>query len=183
MDVVEDCGRLFMNSPKNVHMEKFHNRLHSFLRGWKSRASPTILASAGMFFVGEGDRTACWYCNCPLENWLPDDSPWVEHAKWFPNCDFLLLHKGFDFLVSHVRNRFSASAAINNGSISPSERNVLTSEIAKDVFLCKICYNEKINCVFVPCGHAFSCWSCSVKVLCCPVCRVNFTAIQQIFIS
>ena len=85
--------------------------------------------------------------------------------------------------MSHVRNRFSASAAINKGSISSSERNVLTSEIAKDVFLCKICYNEKINCVFVPCGHAFSCWSCSVKVLCCPVCRVNFTAIQKIFIS
>ena len=135
---IEDCGQLFMNSPKNVHMEKFHNRLHSFLRGWNSRASPTILASAGMLFVGEGDRTACWYCNRTLENWLPDDSPWVEHAKWFPNCYFLLLHKGFVCLVSHVRNRFSASAATNNCSISPSERNVLTSEIAKDVFLCKI---------------------------------------------
>ena len=52
MDVIEDRGRLFMNSSKNVHMYKSQNHLHSFLRAWNSRASPTILASSGMFFVG-----------------------------------------------------------------------------------------------------------------------------------
>ena len=33
--------------------------------------------------------------------------PWSEHARWFPNCPFLLLVKGQDF-VNEVQRLYSS---------------------------------------------------------------------------
>jgi len=38
---------------------------------------------------------------------------------------------------------------------------------------CCICFTNKINTVFVDCGHLISCPPCSVQVQTCPVCRAN----------
>ena len=100
----------------------------------------------------EGHRMACWYCNCVLENCLQDDNIWVEYAKWFRNCDFLLLLKGFGFLVSHVRYRFSASFAINNFSIFSFDCNVLHSATVEDVFHLKF-VTIKNNSILLPYHH------------------------------
>lgn len=56
------------------------------------------------FFIlgdGENDRMLCFCCNQGLMDWEYHDDPWVEHARWSPNCSFVLLSKGKDF-VEHV---------------------------------------------------------------------------------
>lgn len=40
---------------------------------------------------------------------------------------------------------------------------------------CKICYNNKAIMALVPCGHVFSCASCSKQLKNCSICRVNIT--------
>jgi len=96
------------SNPVNPHMRSLESRLSTFRSGWQAsrvRASPKQLAESGLYFLGERDRTKCWYCNGGLQNWEFNDDPWFEHAKWFPTCDFLLQMKGPDY-VHDVDRRF-----------------------------------------------------------------------------
>lgn len=34
-----------------------------------------------------------------MRNWEPDDDAWVEHARWFPKCPFLLQNRGQEFVT------------------------------------------------------------------------------------
>ncbi|KAG8430388.1 hypothetical protein GDO86_017899 [Hymenochirus boettgeri] len=47
---------------------------------------------------GNRDQVKCFHCDGGLRNWELGDDPWVEHAKWFPMCDFLLESKGEAFI-------------------------------------------------------------------------------------
>ncbi|CAG2121256.1 unnamed protein product [Medioppia subpectinata] len=44
------------------------------------------------------DYTKCFYCDGGLSNWEPGDEPWTEHAKWFPDCRFVVLNKSQAFV-------------------------------------------------------------------------------------
>lgn len=46
---------------------------------------------------------------------------------------------------------------------------------------CKICYSNKINSVFVPCGHLCSCIECSKNIEACPICRLGIDSSVRIF--
>jgi len=39
--------------------------------------------------VGPDDSVKCFHCDAVLKNWKPDDSPWTEHARWFPRCNYV----------------------------------------------------------------------------------------------
>ena len=90
--------------PINPHMRSRKARLQTFLDNasrWPThriRATLADIADAGMYYLGERDRVKCWYCNGGLQNWEMDDSPWEEHAKWFPLCEFVLQCKGPQFI-------------------------------------------------------------------------------------
>jgi len=34
-----------------------------------------------------------------LQHWERNDDPWMEHAKWFPQCEYLLQRKGIEFVT------------------------------------------------------------------------------------
>ena len=38
-----------------------------------------------------------------LKNWDRFDDPWIEHAKWFPLCEYLLKYIGVDFVKDIVK--------------------------------------------------------------------------------
>ena len=90
--------------PINPHMRSKEARLQTFLDNssiWPAhriRATPHQIVDAGMYYLGERDRVKCWYCNGGLQNWEKDDSPWEEHAKWFPLCEYVLQQKGPDYV-------------------------------------------------------------------------------------
>uniref|UniRef100_F6R5K2 Uncharacterized protein n=2 Tax=Ciona intestinalis TaxID=7719 RepID=F6R5K2_CIOIN len=93
--------------PYTKNMENFRERIRTFI-SWPrgvTKATPVEIAKAGFFYLKERDRAKCFYCNGGLQNWEPNDEPWFEHAKWFPNCDFLLREKGIEF-VQNVAGRF-----------------------------------------------------------------------------
>ncbi|XP_075182747.1 baculoviral IAP repeat-containing protein 1-like [Anomaloglossus baeobatrachus] len=65
-------------------------RLSSFT-SWPfyAKIEPVQLVSAGFYFTGRRDIVRCFSCDGCLGHWEGNDDPWKEHAKWFPECDFL----------------------------------------------------------------------------------------------
>ena len=53
--------------------------------------TPEVLATAGLFYLGQRDKVRCFYCGGTLCTWLPNDGPLEEHAKYNSNCTFLNL--------------------------------------------------------------------------------------------
>lgn len=52
-----------------------------------------------LYFIGMRDCVKCHFCNGGLKNWLPGDDPWVEHARWFPGCPYVISIKGKSFVA------------------------------------------------------------------------------------
>ena len=57
-----------------------------------------ILISLNYICKGYNDYVRCFFCGGGLRNWEPGDDPWVEHARWFPRCQFLRQSKGEEFV-------------------------------------------------------------------------------------
>lgn len=75
----------YPGNPLNPHMARYQNRISSF-RNWPYHieTSPEKFAAAGFFYLGQGDRLKCFYCNEGLQDWVDGEEPWFEHAKWSP---------------------------------------------------------------------------------------------------
>ncbi|XP_033741408.1 baculoviral IAP repeat-containing protein 7-like isoform X2 [Pecten maximus] len=75
-------------------------RAESFQNGWPAylNQTPYEMSSAGFFYSGNGDYCRCFYCGGGLRNWEPGDDPWVEHARWFPQCLYVKQNKGERFV-------------------------------------------------------------------------------------
>jgi len=51
---------------------------------------------------------------------------------------------------------------------------------APDSVLCKICFKEKLEVLFMPCGHVIACIQCAVTLDLCAVCRQPFTMTMRV---
>ncbi|XP_064478352.1 E3 ubiquitin-protein ligase XIAP-like [Ornithodoros turicata] len=60
------------------------------------------MAKAGFFFTGTDDRTTCFQCGNSLCSWDEDDDPLLEHARWYPDCPYVVLILG-DETIKDVR--------------------------------------------------------------------------------
>lgn len=72
------------------------------------------LAEAGFYRI-DMDKYACFYCAGELQNWtyLELENPWVEHARYFPDCGFLLEKKSQAF-VDNVQTTTPDSVRYKN---------------------------------------------------------------------
>ncbi|XP_070599213.1 baculoviral IAP repeat-containing protein 1-like [Erythrolamprus reginae] len=90
---------------KNNHQE-MESRLESF-SNWPfycKEIQPVLLAEAGFFFTGIKDTVQCFSCSGCLGNWEEGDDPWKEHAKWFPECEFLQRKKSRDEIKQYIQS-------------------------------------------------------------------------------
>ncbi|XP_078493058.1 E3 ubiquitin-protein ligase XIAP, partial [Ciona intestinalis] len=138
--------------PHNAHMRSLEQRRSSF-RGFSPRhhlrATMDEIAEAGFYFLGPGDLVKCWYCGNKLKNFDVEDEPWMEHAKWFPQCEFLLQNKGHAFVANiqttyprnvHVVNlpsvesgpTFLPSPQQNHQTLAAQQRQLLEEGMAQD---------------------------------------------------
>ncbi|XP_041343123.1 inhibitor of apoptosis protein-like [Pyrgilauda ruficollis] len=90
----------------NVSMQTHEARVKTFVN-WPTRipVQPEQLADAGFYYVGRNDDVKCFCCDGGLRCWESGDDPWIEHAKWFPRCEYLLRVKGREF-VNQIQARF-----------------------------------------------------------------------------
>lgn len=79
----------------------YNERLRTYIDGeWPIGLAqrPEPMAEAGFCYLGYGDRVQCFYCGEIIHQWLPTDTPWMEHAKWSPYCTFLNLIKSPEYI-------------------------------------------------------------------------------------
>ncbi|KAK0147018.1 E3 ubiquitin-protein ligase XIAP [Merluccius polli] len=211
-----------------VLMGSFHERLQSYA-GIQHPIDSEKLARAGFYSPGIADHVMCFHCGGGIKSWQPDEDPWIEHAKHYPGCSFLLTEKGQDF-VNQVQLQQNAATSSQNGF--PRHQNeLLQSEMAREALgigldpatvertileklgrtglgytstealihdclnstlpsdatskeedpikklqqlqrekQCKICMDQDICMVFIPCGHLVCCAECSKSLSKCPIC-------------
>ncbi|XP_051961952.1 baculoviral IAP repeat-containing protein 7-like isoform X2 [Xyrauchen texanus] len=109
-------------------MESVDNRLATY-HNWPTGATvqPDTLARAGFFYTGHGDNVKCFFCDGGLRNWEPGDEPWQEHAKWFPQCEYLLQSRGREY-VSNIQQSYINMSERVGGSLSSTVGSV-SSEV------------------------------------------------------
>uniref|UniRef100_A0A667YP34 Baculoviral IAP repeat containing 2 n=1 Tax=Myripristis murdjan TaxID=586833 RepID=A0A667YP34_9TELE len=112
-----------LSNVSNPAMQQSEERLLTFVN-WPSRipVRPDQLAKAGFYYVGRNDDVKCFCCDGGLRCWESGDDPWVEHAKWFPRCEYLLQEKGQEF-VHQIQARFPRlfEQLLTNGDSSSRE--------------------------------------------------------------
>nr|BDV49825.1 MAG: baculoviral IAP repeat-containing protein [Penaeus semisulcatus pemonivirus] len=99
-----DHGRYYSSSdlPENIiikHKEfsTYDDRLKSFT-DWPLNINPTVLADAGFFYCGIRDHVRCFDCGGGLREWEGKDDPWIEHARWYPSCRYIIYKKGKSYI-------------------------------------------------------------------------------------
>jgi len=97
---------------KQSRLESFNNSIHPWPPGLKQK--PCELAEAGFYYLGTGDQVLCFYCDGGMHKWDPTDEPWTEHAKWFPQCGYLLTKKNPAF-VDHIQRQLNTEASFDSG--------------------------------------------------------------------
>ncbi|XP_060599867.1 putative inhibitor of apoptosis [Ruditapes philippinarum] len=106
--------------PKHPDYALFSVRQRSFsLWPEDHEIDPVILSQAGFYFTGMGDCVRCFFCGGGMKNWQGEDNPWVEHARWFPDCEYVKLCKGNSF--SNICN---AAKLFDNTVINESQQHV-----------------------------------------------------------
>nr|AKZ42362.1 baculoviral IAP repeat-containing protein 2 [Castor fiber] len=112
-------------SISNLSMQTHAARMRTFMY-WPSSVpvQPEQLASAGFYYVDRNDDVKCFCCDGGLRCWESGDDPWVEHAKWFPRCEFLIRMKGQEF-VDEIQARYPhLLEQLLSTSDTPGEENV-----------------------------------------------------------
>ncbi|XP_059484228.1 death-associated inhibitor of apoptosis 1-like [Neocloeon triangulifer] len=96
------------NPPRHPEKSLISKRMETF-KNWPKGLSqtPDVLARAGFFYTGCGDRVVCFQCSLGLKDWAQDDEPFAEHAKWNQGCQHLIMQKGSDFIqqILHGKTR------------------------------------------------------------------------------
>lgn len=152
----------FTGSQK-LHQER--ERLKTF-RHWPiTFISIRELASSGLYYVGHGDRTRCYFCNCEIDRWEPYDSPVLVHQYIQPMCPLL------------------RRCQTTNVPIDEEYLNVILPPLpAATQQICKICFGGEQNILFTPCSHVVTCQTCALYLHKCPICRVAIKAKLRIFV-
>ncbi|XP_050525793.1 baculoviral IAP repeat-containing protein 2-like isoform X2 [Daktulosphaira vitifoliae] len=90
-----------IKAPKHKEFATYDARLATFDKCHKEmKQDVQTLSEAGFFYIGDGqnDQMLCFCCSQGLKDWEDDDEPWTEHARWSPNCSYVLLSKGKTFV-------------------------------------------------------------------------------------
>lgn len=92
--------------PRYPNYEPLQVRISSY-QGWPSylNQTPRDMAMAGFLFAGYSNYTRCFQCGGGLRNWEAGDDPWVEHARWFPQCSHVRQNRGEKFINAVLRKQ------------------------------------------------------------------------------
>uniref|UniRef100_A0A3B3DHY8 E3 ubiquitin-protein ligase XIAP n=1 Tax=Oryzias melastigma TaxID=30732 RepID=A0A3B3DHY8_ORYME len=172
----EETGSRQRHRKPSSNMENLEERLATFARV-QHPIDHELLAQAGFYSKGEGDKVLCFKCGGGLTDWDSEDDPWEEHAKYYPGCSFLLSEKGQEFV-----NKIQLQGPKHTKEVTV-ENPLEELEKLRREKRCKICLDKSVGIVFIPCGHLASCKECSDKLDQCPICCATIAQKIQTFIA
>ena len=77
----------------------------------------------------------------------------------------------------------SSGTAVEEQKKQEEDRQPNSKKSIDDARVCKICYNEELGVVFLPCGHMVACVKCAPGMTTCAVCREPVTMTVRAFFS
>ncbi|XP_048240043.1 baculoviral IAP repeat-containing protein 7-like [Haliotis rufescens] len=77
----------------------------------------------------------------------------------------------------------SEERAMDDSSDEDSQSLMEENRQLKEQRQCKICMDEEVNVVFLPCGHLVCCATCAPALRKCPICRANIRGTVRTFMS
>jgi baculoviral IAP repeat-containing protein 7/8 len=197
--------------PEHPHYAVEAHRIKSFENWPKTiKQNSTQLSDAGFFYLGRDDHVCCFSCGGILTDW-DEDNPWEQHAMHYSKCEYLKLMKGFEY-IALIQKRKNESALADSGKTQNS-RSFAEETSSTELFcpyssslaastlkltsltvsepktqltnssLCKICYQNDYDTVFLTCGHIVACYQCALSVSKCPCCRKLFTSVMRVYFS
>lgn len=126
--VLASLGLPKHTGPKRKEYLSQKERENSF-RYWPETVNqtPKTLSEAGFFYCGLSDHVRCFYCGNGLRNWEKDDDPWQEHARWYPECNYVIVKKGQEFIekVRLEKPPYLRSQSTSSASITEQEFDIL----------------------------------------------------------
>ncbi|XP_059147839.1 mucin-2-like [Physella acuta] len=164
-----------------------------------SEQDKTILANAGIMRIRQ--KLRCYWCNCKLEIASVSDVK-LNHSTKSPACRFsedLFCATTTSDETENLSTRFDPSshqtcdidpvvlALLEQGYTEDDDVNAMESSFTTAIeqmaekneqlrkrMVCKICYENKMNVLLLPCGHLVGCLICVARLETCPVCRSKF---------
>ena len=109
----------------------------------------------------------------------------LSDAKIMEKLDeFLNKDKTCNLTLPFPVTEYFKSLEIENENLKKSQQ-LIEKEIQnlKESNFCKICVNNEINTVFLPCGHLVTCNACALSLKNCPMCRKNINDKIRIYMS
>ena len=101
------------NRAAMIEYAVYESRIKTFSRWPKtSSMTPKALCEAGFYYTGFDDMVRCFYCAGAIREWAITDDPHVEHARWFPDCSYLIQVKTTQFV-----DQVHASTPANKKSV------------------------------------------------------------------
>lgn len=151
---------------------------------------PGKLVEAGFFYSGKSDQVVCFSCGGRLKGWEPGDDPWKEHAKYYGDCHYLKLMKSPEFIencMAQITEQVAESSrpTVNKENTQDSSEASGHEKRSEPVEskLCKVCYENEYNTVFMPCGHVVACARCAASVQRCPLCNEPFINVWRVHVT
>jgi len=187
-----------LGASNSIHPEysSYQDRLSTF-EGWPALQTPTkeLMAEAGFFRTYKNDHVLCFHCGIGLSDWKDDEDPWMKHALWTNECAYVVEKKGINYIRDAVVEYVNLPPYVNPPP-STGKQNIesawnetsLQTTFLNDILLCRICYQEARNLLFLPCQHLVSCAKCyivlkNLKEERCPVCREFIYHTKHVFIT
>lgn len=173
-----------VKGPHYPMLARKEERLRTFKNWPKSiKQKPAELAEAGFFYMNVGDKTICFYCGVGCKAWEEQDVPWEEHAKWSPDCGYVQLHKGKEFIDKfRLGHQHAEEAAAGKSQAAEVEPQREEGKQIDDRVLCKVCLDKEMGVVFRPCGHG-ACLECAPALKVCHICRTPIEEYIRIFMA
>lgn len=155
-----------------------------------SNANIQEFANAGWFCAGLNDYTICYYCGGGLKDWEEKDDPWLEHARWFSKCQFLLLKKGIEFVdeacgrkkkIKNEDEKEESGKPTQDVNVPCEKQNAGHEDEVPTNLLCLVCTINQRSVAFLPCGHCCVCVDCFSRLPRCVFCRSNIISVVKIY--
>ncbi len=177
----EDSTMVDLRTPYYPNMALFRQRLETFKKWSPSNIHrPETLASAGFFYKNNiSDQVTCFMCAGGIEQLLPTDNIFGEHQRHFPSCPFIKLN---GHQSSQGRKPLSTmEPQIHH--VEPQHKNTCETLVeTEDKLSCKVCFDQTVSVVCIPCGHLL-CSQCIFAVKRCPICRKRTKRAMKIFLN
>lgn len=113
------------------------------------------------------DLVKCYLCKVEIGMWEEGDDVLVDHIRWSSSCDFIQRKKTNNVAIdTEILEKALQNVSPPSKDEFPVHKSTTTTEGTiedsnNDKMICIICFSNKRNIVFLPCGHITTCTMCT----------------------